>query len=34
VAAMVYQALVDAKKVSAIDSPYIVSAWASFLGLQ
>jgi parallel beta-helix repeat protein len=26
VAAMVYQALVDAKKVSAIDSPYIVSA--------
>jgi hypothetical protein len=26
VAAMVYQALVDAKQVSAIDSPYIVSA--------
>ncbi len=26
VAAMIYQALVDAKKVSAIDSPYVVSA--------
>jgi hypothetical protein len=26
---MVYQALVDAKQVSAIDSPYIVSAWAN-----
>jgi hypothetical protein len=27
VAAMIYQALVDAKQVSAINSPYIVSAW-------
>jgi hypothetical protein len=26
VAAMIYQALVDAKQVSAINSPYIVSA--------
>ncbi len=26
VAAIIYQALVDAKKVSAIDSPYVVSA--------
>jgi hypothetical protein len=29
VAAIVYQALVDANQVSAINSPYIVSAWAS-----
>jgi hypothetical protein len=28
VAAMIYQALVDAKQVSAINSPYIVSAWS------
>jgi hypothetical protein len=27
VAAIIYQALVDAKKVSALDSPYVVSAW-------